>query len=197
MGDGQPILILDVPGFAVHAHVLSEMRQAKGALDQTPDVGVAAETHSLLLFSGDVESQMAVPLSNVMRLEQFAPSAVERSEDRDVVQYMGEIMPLVRLSDLLPERRLEPRHAAAAPGSGDLIHVIVYSNGSRRVGLVVGRFLDTIDHALDNLRPPSRRGTLGSIVIQGRVTEILDIEAISAGLVKVSGPIGVPEGVAV
>jgi two-component system, chemotaxis family, sensor kinase CheA len=193
MGDGQPILILDVPGFAVHAHVLSELRELKGAPDQTPEIGAADQKHSLLLFAGEDEAQMAVPLSNVMRLEQFAPKAVERSEDRDVVQYMGEIMPLVHLSDLLPERRREPRHASIANGSDELIHVIVYSNGTRRVGLVVNRFLDTIEHALTNLRPASRRGTMGSLVILGRVTEILDVEAISAGLLKIAGPIGLPE----
>jgi two-component system chemotaxis sensor kinase CheA len=101
------------------------------------------------------------------------------------------------LSDLLPERRREPRHQPTANGPDEPIHVIVYSNGTRRVGLVVNRFLDTIEHALTNLRPASRRGTMGSIVILGRVTEILDVEAISAGLMTVTGPIGLPEAAVV
>ncbi len=197
MGDGRPILILDVPGFAVHAHVLSEMREAKTAPDPTLSAGVVEEKHSLLLFAGDDEAQMAVPLSNVIRLEQFPRTAVERSEDRDVVQYMGEIMPLVHLSDLLPERRRERRTASPAPGPDDRIHVIVYSHGSRRVGLVVNRILDTIEHTLANLRPASRRGTMGSIVIQGRVTEVLDVEEISAGLAKISAPFALMEEVVV
>jgi two-component system chemotaxis sensor kinase CheA len=196
MGDGRPILILDVPGFAVHAHVLSAVREVKTAPDPTLSA-VPEATQSLLLFAGDDEAQMAVPLSNVIRLEQFPRTAVERSEDRDVVQYMGEIMSLVHLSDLLPERRRERRNASAAPGPDDRIHVIVYSNGSRRVGLVVNRILDTIEHTLASLRPASRRGTLGSIVIQGRVTEILDVEEICAGLAKVSGPIAALEEVVV
>lgn len=197
MGDGRPILILDVAGFAVHAHVLSELRQARSEPDQTLAVGVAEATHSLLLFAGDDEARLAVPLSNVMRLEQFARPAVERSEDRDVVQYKGEIMPLVHLSDLLPERRGVRRHASVALGPDDPIHVIVYANGRRRVGLVVNRILDTIEHTLADLRPASRRGTMGSVVIQGRVTEILDIEEICAGLTRVSGPIALPDEVKV
>jgi len=194
MGDGRAILILDVPGFAVHAHVLSELRPSNAA-DRLLAGGVANAAHVLLLFVGDDEAQMALPLSNVVRLEQFARTAVERSEGRDVVQYMGDIMPLVPLSALLTERRGEPRHARVAPGPDDRIHVIVHANGDRRVGLVVGRILDTIEHTLDDLRPATRRGTMGSIVIQGRITEILDVEEIRAALTKVSVPIVLPEEV--
>jgi two-component system chemotaxis sensor kinase CheA len=195
MGDGRAILILDVPGFAVHAHVLSELRQLKAA--PASAVGPADEKHSLLLFAGEDEARMAVPFSNVVRLEQFARAAVERSEGREVVQYMGDIMPLMHLSDLLPERRREPRHAPAAPGPDDRIQVIVYSNGGPRVGLVVNRIFDTIEHSLANLRPATRRGTLGSMVIQERVTEILDVAQICAGFVRVPVPIDLPEEVAV
>jgi two-component system chemotaxis sensor kinase CheA len=186
MGDGRPILILDVPGFAVHAHVLSELRRVNAAPDQASAAGVVEEKHSLLLFTGDDEARMAVPLSKVMRLEHFARRAVERSEDRDVVQYMGDIMPLVRLSALLPERRPE-RSNEPAPGADDRIHVIVCSHGGRPVGLVVNRILDTIEHTLADLRPATRRATIGSIVIHGRVTEILDVDEMCTGSTKVSG----------
>jgi two-component system chemotaxis sensor kinase CheA len=196
MGDGRAILILDVPGFAVRARVLSELRPVTAAADhQLAAAGVADDKHSLLLFVGDDEARMALPLSNVMRLEQFARTALERSEGREVVQYMGDIMPLVPLSSLLPERRSEPRHPLDAPGPDDRIHVIVYSSGGRRVGLIVSRILDTIEHSLDHLRPATRRGTMGSIVIQGRITEILDVEEIRAGLTKVCAPIALREEV--
>ena len=73
MGDGRAILILDVPGFAVHAQVLSELRPANA--DRRTEAGRRRrpnDEHSLLLFAGDDEARMAVPLSNVMRLEEFA-----------------------------------------------------------------------------------------------------------------------------
>jgi two-component system chemotaxis sensor kinase CheA len=191
MGDGRPILILDVTGFAVHARVLSELRE-KAAPDHTA-AGMADEQHSLLLFAGDDEELMAVPTSNVIRLEQIARSAIERSEDRDVVQYMGEIMPLVHVSDLLPERRRERRHPLAPSGPDDPLQVIVYSNGGHCVGLVVNRILDTIEHTLANLRPSSRRGTIGSVVMRGRITEILDVAEICAALTNGSWPTALTE----
>jgi two-component system chemotaxis sensor kinase CheA len=196
MGDGRAILILDVPGLAVHASVLSEQRQLKAVADPAA-AGPAEEKHSLLLFAGDDEARMAVPFSNVLRLERFACADVERSEGRDVVQFMGDIMPLVHLSDLLPERRREPRDAPVSPGPGDHIHVIVYPNGGARVGLVVNRIFDTIEQSLATLRPATRRGTLGSMVIQDRVTEILDVAQICAGFVRIPVPITEPEEVAV
>jgi two-component system, chemotaxis family, sensor kinase CheA len=191
MGDGRAILILDVPGFAVQAHVISE-QEGKTAPDRTLAAGVAQEKHPLLLFAGDDEALMAVPLSNVIRLEQFARAAVERSEGRDVVQYMGEIMPLMLVSDLLPERRREQRHPSAA-GPADTIQVIVFSSAGHRVGLIVNRILDTIEHTLTELRPSSRRGTMGSVVIQGRVTEILDVAGICAVSTEGAGSKALPE----
>ena len=99
---------------------------------------------------------------------------VERSEGRDVVQYIGDIMPLVPLSACCRSVAVTAR-SARAQRTGRR-YVIVYANGDRRIGLVVDRILDTIEHTLDDLRPATRRGTMGSIVIQGRVTEILDVE---------------------
>jgi two-component system chemotaxis sensor kinase CheA len=182
LGDGGAVLILDIPGFAVHARVLSERREVKsrpaGLLPHEPPDA----TQSLLTFEGDDEARMAVPLWQIQRLEEFLDSSLERSGTRDVVQYLGEIMPLVNIADLLPERRRERRHATPVREAGALIQTIIYANDGRRVGVVVNRFLDTVEQSLADLRPASRRGAVASAVIQGRVTEILDLDEIFAGL---------------
>ena len=186
MGDGRAILILDVPGFATHACVRSNTRNGSLAPNPAPASPQAGDAHPLLLFAGDDDARMAVPLSQVMRLEEFARSSLERAENRDVVQYMGQIMPLVNISDLLPERRRERRNAAPSSEPDDPVHAIVYSHNGRRVGVVVNRILDTVDHLLADRRPGSRRGTVASLVINGRVTEILDLEQICATLTAMS-----------
>jgi two-component system, chemotaxis family, sensor kinase CheA len=188
MGDGRAILILDVPGFAAHACVLAEGRPLRAAPDSLPAAGARDEKQSLLLFAGDDEARLAVPVSGVLRLEVFAAAAVERSEGRDVVQYRGDIMTLVHLAQLLPERRREARHAPDASATDDRVHVIVYTAGDRQIGMVVNRILDTVEYAPGDLRPPTRRGTIGSVVVQGRVTEILDVEQICAGVTAASRP---------
>ena len=51
---------------------------------------------------GAVElSRIAIDLSLVARLEEFPRDAVEIAADQEVVQYRGQIMPLIHVSDVL------------------------------------------------------------------------------------------------
>jgi hypothetical protein len=44
---------------------------------------------------------VAIPLDTVTRLEEFPRDRIEHAGSREVVQYRGQILPLVRLSHLL------------------------------------------------------------------------------------------------
>jgi two-component system chemotaxis sensor kinase CheA len=188
MGNGRVVLILDVLGLALHAHVVSEIREEQAAGNSSPLQDEVAEKQALLLFSGPDDGRMAIPLSQVARLEEFPPSCVERIGNREVVQYRGEILPLVNISTLLPERRLRTRHSQPKAETDKKIHAIVYSKDGCSIGLVVDNILDTIEESLLNLRPASRTGALASVVIQGRITEILDLDVICASPASVSLP---------
>jgi two-component system chemotaxis sensor kinase CheA len=54
----------------------------------------------------------------------------------------------------------------------------VYTDQDRSVGLVVDRILDIAHEAVKIQKRSGRQGTLGSIVVQGRVTELLDVKGI-------------------
>jgi two-component system chemotaxis sensor kinase CheA len=58
------------------------------------------------------------------------------------------------------------------------IQVIVYSGDGRRAGFRVERILDIVEDRLVVQYPPTRKGSLGSAVIQGRVAEVLDVKGI-------------------
>jgi two-component system chemotaxis sensor kinase CheA len=64
----------------------------------------------------------------------------------------------------------------------ETLQTVIYAKDGRSGALVVGRILDTVEHSISNRCPPSRKGVLGSAVIEGRVTEILDPEVICTGL---------------
>jgi two-component system chemotaxis sensor kinase CheA len=119
---------------------------------------------------------MAIPLARVARLEEFPRSIIERVGHELLVQYRGEIMPVVELSSLVVERRQIPR--SPPPQADDKIQVVVFSNQGAHVGLIVEQILDIVDDSLANKRPPGRPGVLGVVVIAGRVTELLDVEAL-------------------
>ena len=53
------------------------------------------------------------------------------------------------------------------------------------LGLVVGRIEDVVDEPVIPSQPPSRRGIVTSFIVDDRVTELIDLEALiaDAGLV--------------
>jgi len=187
MGDGKVALILDVLGLAHRAGVVSETRERALVEDKaarTEERG--EERQTLLLFQGPDNGRRAIPLSLVTRLEEFPCSAIEKMGPREVVQYRSSILPLVRLSTLVSERRHQPRNAPKdSAAEGDKVQVVVYSNSERSIGLIVNRILDIVEEHLSIQQTPKREGVIGSVVIQGRVTEILDLESLIRNLAAV------------
>jgi two-component system chemotaxis sensor kinase CheA len=172
MGDGRVALILDVLGLAQHANVVSEVRD-RSVVDKNRTETRAQDRQTLLLFEAGQGTRMAIPLSMVARLEEIAPSAVERSGSQEVVQYRGRILPLIRVSEHVGDG------GGGSHGSGqDPMQVVVYSEDGRSVGLVVGRIKDIVDEVVSVRRDAASRGILGSVVIQDRVTDLLDVQAV-------------------
>jgi len=177
MGDGRVALILDALGLAQHARVISETQERNRALGQNTATSTDAGARTqLLLFSLKGREHLALPLDQAARLEEFPCSKVELSGSREAVQYRGRIMPLVRLHRHLPG-------ATATTGDGQL-QVIVYQRSGRSVGIVVDEIHDIIEDRLE-LQPGSASpGILGSAVVQGRITDLVDIADVlrSAGV---------------
>ncbi|MBK7972640.1 MAG: chemotaxis protein CheW [Deltaproteobacteria bacterium] len=168
MGDGTVALILDVLGIAQRAQVVTEVKDR--ALGEANAVHATRDDDAqtlLLLGLGDT-GRMAVPLSQVARLEEFPVSAVERAGGAEVVQYRGEILPLIRLAD----------HLAYSSAGADPMQVVVYTEAGRSVGLVVDRILDIVEERIASMRAASRPGLLGSAVIQNKVTDLIDVGSV-------------------
>ncbi|HET7499811.1 MAG TPA: chemotaxis protein CheA [Kofleriaceae bacterium] len=179
MGDGRVALILDILGLAKQARVVAEGHErARMDLPLTAPVGDRDDQQTMLVFRSPDDGRMAIPLSRVARLEELAPSMLERVGGELLVQYRGEIMPVVELSSVVVERRGTPRRDAQPAPSDGLIQVVVFSHRGAHVGLIVDQILDIVEDTLANPRPPGRRGVLGSVVIAGRVTELLDVGAV-------------------
>lgn len=173
MGDGRVALILDVMGLAKSANVVGEHRETRLAAASSAAAAATAHARAMLLLQVGPTRRMAVELSKVSRLEEFAQDAIEHSGEHEVVQYRGRIMPLIRLASLFPD------HTHSGGGSsGETTNVVVYALGNRNVGLVVDAILDITEEALEVDTSRARHGIRGSAIIQGKVTELLDIEAI-------------------
>jgi len=171
MGDGKVALILDAMGLAQKAHVVSEGTHGQDqSAYEALDEGGKGERHTLLIFNTGENTRMAVPLSMVARLEEFGRDQIEYSRGKEVVQYRGAIMPLINLEDLFG-RKFSYRE-------DDSMQVIVYSGQGRCVGVVVGTIIDIVDEAISIKTGSGAFGTLGSAVIQGKITDLLDVEGV-------------------
>jgi two-component system chemotaxis sensor kinase CheA len=171
MGDGRVALILDVLGIAQSASVVAEVRD-RSIKEATSQARKAADPRqTLLLFEAGQGSRMAIPLSMVARLEEFPKSQVERSGDQEVVRYRGQILPLIRVSNYVPA-------VTAVSKENDPMQVVVYSEQGRSVGLVVGRINDIVQENITVKRHAHGNGIFGSVVIQEKVTDLLDVQSI-------------------
>jgi two-component system, chemotaxis family, sensor kinase CheA len=188
MGDGRVALILDVLGVAKKAHVISGAREralSEKAVSAPPPAG---DRQTVLVFATHEGGRRAIPLSLVARLEEFPRSALERAGTQSVVQYRDEILPLIDVSRVLRRWRKDSangravtRRKVAHPqeaGADDTVQVVVYAGEGRLVGLVVGRILDIVEETLVSRSRSNRPGILFTAVVQGRVTEFLDIKGI-------------------
>ena len=104
-----------------------------------------------------------MPLSLVTRLEEIDCRKIELSNGRHMVQYRGQLMPLVRVSDDVRVKR-----EGAQP-------LLVFSDAGRSMGLVVDEIVDIVEDSLDIEVGSDRPGVLGSAVIKGHATEIIDV----------------------
>jgi two-component system, chemotaxis family, sensor kinase CheA len=173
MGDGHVALILDVHGLAQRANIIGRERDRQNTEQEQKTA--REETHALLLFGYGTDHRMAIPLSEIARLEEIPCAKVERTGRHEVVQYRDNIMPLVRLTDHL-------EGIAPATDEPEMLQVIVYANSGEFVGLVVDRILDVVDTSVNLQRRRKSGPILGTAVIQEKVTDVLDIRAIVASV---------------
>jgi two-component system, chemotaxis family, sensor kinase CheA len=182
MGDGRVALILDVLGLARSSKVLAEGREHGRARELEGAGRDEAEKQKLVLFSGLAGARMAVPLSLLARLENIPGTQVERSGNRWVTQYRGQILPLIRISHALEERRrVPPASDIVALPTPDMLQVLVLESERQSFGLVVNQILDIVESTLQPQSPSTRAGVLHCCVIADRVTELLDVPAVLLG----------------
>lgn len=170
MGDGKVALILDVLGLAQRARVVAEGRDRVSG-EQVRSSGNEAHQRQTLLILEVADRRLALPIDLVSRLEEIPPACVEVADQQEVVQYRGQILPLVRVGRVLGlgETDLPP---------GGSLQVVVYRDGERSVGLVVDRIADIVECTLAAVRSGQREEIVQSAVIQNRVTDLLHLPAL-------------------
>ena len=90
------------------------------------------------MFRAGSPALKAVPLSLVTRLEEIDCRKIELSNGRQMVQYRGQLMPLVRINDEVTVK------------SGDATQpMLVFSDSIHSMGLVVDEIVDIVEEHLN------------------------------------------------
>ncbi len=180
MGDGDVALILNLHGLFATADVsLDEVKKAsqmEGSQVEQDVSGVSGEQRqTIVLFQAGTGEYYGVPLAFVLRLEDVYVAQIERSGGREVLQYRGSVLPLMRL---------EPYLNIDAEPDGELMSMIVFSV-EKQIGLVVKEILNTMEISTQiDTETFNQKGILGSTVIEGHAVMILDIH----GLIEMAYP---------
>ncbi|MCJ2142373.1 hybrid sensor histidine kinase/response regulator [Methylobacterium sp. E-066] len=164
LGDGAVVLIVDPNGVArqVAQGIQGSNSHADAdAESEAAEMGDAKTT--LLVFKGGQGSFKAVPLSLVTRLEEIECDKVEWLGGRPLIQYRGRLMPLV------------PADSAITIRSEGTQALVVFSDGERAMGLVVDEIVDIVEERLDIEIAADRSDLIGSAVLRGRATDIINI----------------------
>ncbi len=170
MGDGQVALILDVMNLATHAGLaVKQGEHANNMDDLNASKGGGSHKETLLLVQAHEKGRLAIPLRKVARLEEIKTTTLETAGDQEVIQYRGQILPLVRVSHVLGTAG-EPSETEQ-----EFIHLAVLSQDGRQVGLVVDRIVDIVEEELAARTRSAQPGIWCSAVIQNRVTDVLDV----------------------
>ena len=177
LGDGRPALILDVAGLAAASGIAATDQ----AVDALAGEDQASEAAGLLLATGRDGGRLAMRIGQVRRLESFAPERVERTGDLEMVQYGPEILPLVRVSDVLPDRRVVERDQAPVSATDNLAAVVCETSVGP-VGFVVSSIDDVVEEPVipQQRQRQSRLGVMACVVVGDRVAELLDVDVLAA-----------------
>jgi two-component system chemotaxis sensor kinase CheA len=176
LGNADLALILDPSSIAMKSGItMSREEEAAGVAED--EIAAAAKMDYLLVeVSG---RRAAVPLAQVLRIEQLPLSRIEYIGSRPVLNFEGQLLPVEDSGGILTSVQDDPESP---------IVVVVCREGNRHVGIAVSHVLDVA--AGDNLFEAGTGGrTDGVTLLKEHVTGVVDL----GGVPALAAQEGVPE----
>lgn len=170
LGDGDVIMILDVPGIASVADLKfdsiknAKLKQDKKELKKTEKKG---EIKDLIIFCNAQKEYFALELKSVARLEPIRPADIHFTDKLKYVEYNRQAVLLFSLEEFLP--------AVPCDLSADQVFAIFPKNISSKVGVLASRIIDTIqtDEILSKDAACSEL-VLGKLFVNDMMVQVLD-----------------------
>ena len=162
LGDGAVIMIIDPNGIAKALGASGAASHEIADENAASRLSAADQLTSLLVFRAGTSQPKAVPLGLVTRLEELPTDKIELSNGRYMVQYRDQLMPLVQMAGV------NVQTSGSQP-------ILVFADDRRSMGLVVDEIIDIVEERLNIEVGGNEAGILGSAVIKGQATEVIDV----------------------
>jgi two-component system chemotaxis sensor kinase CheA len=166
LGDGKVALILDVQNLARRALRTDVAERAAAEAYATGGQRSSREAERLLIAGIGDGRRVAISMSMVTRLEMISADTIEAVGSREVVQYRGRILPLIRLA----------RHLGTHESVQSELPVAVYSREGHSVAIVMDEIIDIVEHDDPVRSDIDDHGFLGSVVVKDQIIGLLDVE---------------------
>ncbi len=175
-------IVSDVSGRGVGMDIVrSQIEQINGTVEYSTEVGKGTVFQIRLpltlvivkaLMVGMADSVYAFPLPNVMETLSIDESEIKLVGQSEVIVVRGNVLPLLRMSDLFMDR---------SEREDEKLYVVVLGFGNRRVGVIVDRLLGEQEIVIKTLGSYLGQitGISGATILgDGRVALIIDAKGI-------------------
>ncbi len=178
LGNADLALILDPGSIAIKAGVtMSSDEESAHASEEEGESEAARMRYLLVEVAG---RQAAVPLADVLRIEQVPLARIEYIGYRPVLNFEGQLLPVEDSGGTLS--------AAAADPEAQVV-VVVCRDGNRHVGIAVSHVLDVTSGA-NLFEAGTGNRTEGVTLLKDRVTGVVDL----GGVPPLPANEGAPQG---
>jgi two-component system chemotaxis sensor kinase CheA len=171
LGNADLALILDPGAIAQKSGVtMSADREANGAVSDEEDASEGKAMEYLLVEAAG--RRAAVPLGDVLRIEQIPLSRIEYIGDRPVLNFEGQLMPVEDSGGVLAaaESSTQSDHEAQ-------IVIVVCREANRHVGIAVSHVLDVAAGG-DLFQAGTTQRTGGVTLLKERVTGVVNLAGV-------------------
>ena len=167
LGNADLALILDPGSIAMKAGIAMREEEIAQAAETEVELDAAKGLEYLLVEAAG--RQAAVPLTEVLRIEQLPVSRIEYIGYRPVLNFEGQLLPVEDSGGVL---------AAVQDNPKAQIIVVVCREGNRQVGIAVSHVLDVAAGG-DLFEAGTAQRTGGVTLLKNRVTSVVDLGGVA------------------
>jgi two-component system chemotaxis sensor kinase CheA len=168
LGNAELALILDPGAIAVKAGVTLSSEEGRSPADEEECDELAGKNMDYLLVES-AERKAAVPLADVLRIEQLKVSRIEYIGYRPVLNFEGQLLPVEDSGGVLAAVQHDPEAQ---------IIVVVCREGNRQVGIAVSHVLDVAGGG-DLFEAGTSKQAAGVTLLKNRVTGVVDLGGVA------------------